>query len=577
MTNTSNFDFCVQFGIEAVREVFHLALKNEDLFVHNLPPMPRNFGGHPATVAVRLLDDQTDDADLSFLDNKRILFDLPIEITVETPDAPDPSLARVTLTSTIRAPGSLATWPVDAEDQLGIDFAGIVAADVEVPVLTGLPALDAARFLAALHTRFAALPSRSFSQGGNTLNIYDGTRGPVLSPPNKPGNPEITAVLETHGADQFLRVTLPLHANVTNPIAWASYGVATFWRKVVMGTGTVTVTMETEPAAPLQTVILFDDNGFIGQQVAVQLRPLLVAQLANFAPVTEPWFDEAAARELLKAEVAGYLSPRRFPFYTPRSGDPDHPLTTPVGFLLVASDTLAILMNRRTGTSADDVAPDDFRGADLLALALSRTVLDENIAQAIRDEFPGLATGGHEISTPEGDATLQSLSVTPSDAGEHGETEGHLWISGQAEVHIDCWPDPDVSFDGPIFLRLVVVETETTCSATFKAEMGEFDAGQSCCDVFVDLIIPIVGWIMLGVIEHMIDKVGGELAEEIAGGQERILQPIPSFVVGVAEMQACLETCITSSQGLVLPGKLRIRREGLSFEDLADDGNLPRG
>ena len=577
MSNTSNFDFCVQFGIEAVREVFHLALKNEDLFIHNLPPMPRNFGGHPATVSVRLLDDLTDDADLSFLDLKRILFDLPIEITVETPDAPDPSLARVTLSSTIRAPGSLASWPVDGEDQLGINFAGIIAADVEVPALTGLPALDAARFLAALHTRFVALPSRSFSQGGNTLNIYDGTRGPVLTPPNKPGNPEITAVLEMQGPDQFLKVTLPLHAKITMPIAWSSYGVATFWRKVVFGTGTVTVTMETEPAPPLRTVILFDDIGFIGQQVATQLQPLLVTQLANFAPVTEPWFDEAAAKELLKAEVAGYLSPRRFPFYTPKSGDPAHPLTTPVGFLLVPTSTLAILMNRRTGTAADDVAPDDFRGADLLALALSRAVLDASIAEAIESEFENLDNGGHFISTPEGDATLLSLSVTPSDAGEHGETEGHLWISGEAEVHIDCWPDPDVSFDGPIFLRLIVVETETTCSATFKAEMGEFDAGQSCCDVFVDLLIPIVGWIMLGVVEHMIDEVGGELAVKIAGGQEQVLAPIPSFVQGVAEMQACLETCITSSQGLVLPGKLRIRREGTSFEDLADDGNLPRG
>lgn len=576
MSNTSNFDYCVQFGIEAVREVFHLALKNEDLFPHNLPPLTRDFGGHTATVRVRLLDDMTDSADLSFQDEKHILFDLPIEIAVETPDAPDPSLATVTLQSTVRAPGALATWPVSGDDQLGLEFSGITAADVEVPALTGLPTLDAARFVAALHTKYETLPSHSFTLGGNTLNIYDGTRDATLIPGNKAGNPEITAALENHGGKQYLRITMPLHANVTVPVTYASYGTATLWREVVTGGGTVRVLMETEPADdPLATTIVFD-NGGIGGIIADQLEPLLITQIAAFAPVEEPWFDEDSARALIRQETAGYLAPRRFPFYTPQSGDSEVALETPVGFLLLANETLAILMNRRTGTAADDAAPDDFRGTHILALALSRAVLDETIADAIAEEFPGLASGGHRIETDEGDATLQSLSVTPSDPGSHDESEGHLWVSGEAEVHIDCWPDPDVSFDGPIFLRLDVTETDTECSAVFRAEMGEFDAGQSCCDVFVDLIIPIVGWIMLGVIESMIDRVGGELAEEFAGAQERQMQPIPTFVVGVAELQACLESVQTSSQGLVMPGKLRIRREGTSFEDLLEGGDLPR-
>lgn len=576
MSNTSNFDFCVQFGIEAVREVFHLALKNEDLFPHNLPPMSRDFGGHAATVRVRLLDDMTDGAELSFQDEKHILFDLPIEIQVETPDAPDPSLSSVTLTSTIRAPGRLETWPVDGNDQLGLDFSGVSAADIEVPALDGLPALDVGRFTAAMHSRYEALPDHSFSLGGNTVNIYDGTRDPTLVPPNKPGDPEITLALETHDGTDYVKFTMPLHATVTTPISYASYGTATFWREIVQGGGTVRVLMETEPAdSDLATEIVFD-NGGLGAAIADQLEPMLITRIAAFAPIEEPWFDDSAARDLIKAETAAYLAPRKFPFYTPQSGDDETELSTPVGFLLVATNTLAILMNRRTGTAADDHAPDDFRGADILALALSRAVLDETIADAIAEEFPGLSSGGELIETDEGDATLKSLTVTPSDPGTHDESEGHLWTSGEAEVHIDCWPDPDVSFDGPIFLRLDVTETETECSAVFRAEMGEFDAGQSCCDVFIDIIIPIVGWIMLGVIENMIDEVGGELAEEFAGAQEREMQPIPNFVVGVAELQACLEEVRTSSQGLVLPGKLRIRREGTSFEDLLADGDLPR-
>jgi hypothetical protein len=583
MSNTSNFDYCMQLAIGPLKAIFHLALKNEELFPHNLPPIPILLGAHAATVSVRLLDDETDPADLSLEDEKHIRFSLPVEMTIEIPDSPDPALSRVTLKSTITVPGALKSWPVDGEDQLGIDFADVVAGDVTVPSLTGLPALDAARFEAAIHTRFETLPQHSFSVGGNTLNIYDDSRGPPLTPGNKPGNPEIEASLETHDGVQYLKVTVPLHADVTNPIAWQSYGVGIFFREVKQENSTVSVLMNVEPDPPatpadpdLTTRIVFDNAGFIADQVAAALKPQMINVLAGFGVITEPWFTDAEARTLIQEQTAAYLTPRRFPFYTPRSGDPDHPLSTPVGFLIPPADTLAVLMNRRTGTEADDHAPDNFRGAHALALAISRGKLDDTIAEAIANRFPGLASGGEEVSTDEGSATLHALTVTPSDPGEHDTAEGHLWVEGEAEVHIDCWFDPDVSFDGSIFLRLDVVETETECTGTFRAEMGEFDAGQSCCDVFIDLIIPVVGWIMLGVIEGMIDEVGGELADEFADEQERALQPIPPFVAGVAELQACLEGCETSAQGLVLPGKLRIRREGTSFEDLAESGDLPR-
>ncbi|MDB5671594.1 MAG: hypothetical protein JWO25_2553 [Alphaproteobacteria bacterium] len=577
MSNTANFDYCVQLGLGPLKAIFHLALKNEEIFPHNLPPIPVNLGGHAATVSVRLLDDETDPADLSLDDSKHIRFDLPLEISVQIPDSPDPSLSQVTLKSTVTAPGKLNHWPVDGDDQLGIEFSDITPAAVTVPSLTGLPTLDSGRFEAALHTRYESLPTHSFTAVGNTLNVYDGTRDPTLNPPNKAGNPEIHGTLETHGSVDYLKATLPIHATITNPIPWANYGIATFYRQVDQQSGTVCVLMAQEPADPaLASTIAFDGGGPIAAQIASALKPQMIAVLAGFGSVCEPWFTDADAKALIAEQAAAYLKPLRFPFFTPRSGDPDHPLSTPVGFLLPPTGTLAVLMNRRSGAEADDFAPDDFRGGNALALAIGRAMLDETIAKAIADQFPGLNGDGAEVTTAEGTATLHSLTVTPSDPGEHDTAEGHLWTEGEAEVHIECWPDPDVSFSAAIFLRLDVVETDTECSGTFRAEVGDFDASESCCDVFVDLLIPVVGWIMLGVVESMIDSVGGELADQIAGEQSRALQPVPPVVAGVAELQGCLEGCETSSQGLVLPGKLRIRREGTSFEDLADNGDLPR-
>lgn len=574
MSNTSNFDYCVQLGLASLKAIFHLALKNEALFPHNVGPLERDFGGHAARIDVRLLDDADSPADLALEDEKHIRFSLPIEIDVEIADAPDPSLSRVTLKATIEAPGALATWPVDGKDQLGIDFGGIAPGDVAVPALAGLPALDAGRFEAAIHARYDSLP-HVFTLGGNTLTLYDGLRDPTLSPPNAPGNPEIRAALEAHSGQRYLKIDFPIHASVP-AAAFNAYGTATVWRRVDEGGGTVRVDLAAEPAdAALQTRIEFDTTHPAAGLVASQLKPLLVSQLAAFGTVSEPWFGEAEARALIAAEAAAYLRPRRFPFYTPESGDDELPLETPVGFLLPADGILAILMNRRDA-SAPDAPPDAFLGSNQLALAISRALLDETITKAMNEEFPGVNDGGAAVSTDEGDATLRTLSVAPSDPGEHGVGEGHLWISGDAEVHIDCWPDPDVSFSGSMFLRVVLEETDESCDLAIVPELGEFDAGQSCCDVFVDLLIPIVGWIMLAVIETMIDRVGGELAETTAGAQARNVNAIPPVVAGVAELQACLESVSISRDGLVFPGKLRIRREGRSFEDLAESGALPR-
>ncbi len=575
MSLTANFDYCVEMGLGPVKAIFHLALKNEDLFVHNVGPFTRHYSGQEFIISARLLDDVDAPADLEFADAKHIRFFLPFELTIDIPGAPDPTLTHVTLRATCTVPGALATWPVDGEDQLGIDFSGVSASDVEVPTIDGLPALDADRFAAALHAQYEALPQHTFGFAGNTLVLYDGNRDPTLSPPNAATPFEIEAAVEAHGGKNYLKVTLPLHADVPMAV-FSLYGHATFWREIVSTDTSVSVDFSIEPAdAALATQIDFDGNHPAESLVVAQLKPLLVAQLAGFGTVTQPWFTEASAKTIMAAEIAAYASDKRFPVYTPRSGDPAVPLATPVGFLLPADGVLAVLMNRRD-TSVADFAPDNFLGANQVALAVGRAALDEMITKAMNEQFPGVNDGGAEVTTDEGSATLYTLAVTPSDPGAHGKAEGHLWAEGTAEVHIDCWPDPDVSFSGPIYLRIVKTETDTECSMEVKPEMGEFDAGQSCCDVFIDILIPVVGIIMLIVIESMIDKVGGELAADFAGKQARNIEAIPPFVAGVAELQACLENLLVSSQGLVFPGKMRIRREGLSYEDLADSGDLPR-
>jgi hypothetical protein len=578
MSLTANFDYCVELGIASVREIFHLAFKTEDRYPHNVGPFVRMFQGHDVRVTVRVHDDQDRPADLRFQDEKHVVFSFPFDLTAETPDSPDPALSRITLRVRVDVPALLTTWDEDGEEVLGLSFFEVTPADVVIQELEGLPTIDVDNFRAAVHRRYDGV-THTYTFGGNTLLLYDDARDATLDPPNLATPSDITADLESHAGTDYLKITAPIHVDV--PLGsfgvYRSYGRVVFWREVERTDMTVSVHMGTEPADPaLATQVELDNAHPARAQIIAQLQPLLVTQLGAFGTITEPALSEAAARQLLQNEIAAYVQVRRYPVYSPKSPDPTIVLYSPVGFLLVGAGVLAILLNRRDDTVPDH-APDDFLGSREVALAVGRERVDEFINEAIDKQFPDFrSTGSYEVHTSEGDATLHQLSVAPSDPGSHGESEGHLWVAGEAEVHIDCWPDPDVSFDGPIFVHGHRQDTDKGCGLVVAAQAGEFDIDESCCDVLLDLVIPIVGWIVLAIVEDTIDEVGGELVDEIAGEQGRVVEPIAPVVNGIAQVTACLEGVEIFSQGFVYPGEIEIRRLGESFEDRAADNDLPR-
>ena len=74
MSLTANFDYCIELGIDQVREIFHLAFKSEDRYPHNVGPLIRTFSGRDMTVNVRVHDDEDRAAELTFQDEKHMLF-----------------------------------------------------------------------------------------------------------------------------------------------------------------------------------------------------------------------------------------------------------------------------------------------------------------------------------------------------------------------------------------------------------------------------------------------------------------------------------------------------------------------
>lgn len=755
MALTGNYDYCVELTIDVVREIFHEAFRDETvdgepMFPHNLGPISQNFSGRNATIYVKVYDDESRPADLTFADEQHIRFSIPFDIDVELDDSPDPTLSKITLRALIGIPGLLDTWEEPAgsgQYYLGVDFAGVQPSDVEIDSLDGVPVIGVENYRNAVHKRYTEI-QHIYEQSGARLVLYDGNRDLSLTPPNEATPYEIQVVLETHGADDYIKLTAPFHLTVPLPAPlsgqFESYGRIVFWRLVedsadethvivhmdqeptdatlqtqihfdttpdtgdklnqirnmirdryalitheipippgfgpsgrflvynnnddatldptlpvshipyeidaVLETygsseyvkitvpiyadmenvpfisvyqsfgrvifwrelvddpmaGTITVNMGIEPSDPsLATQVEFDSGlqvvkDAIGDAVAGQIPPVLAAfgvivvpgftslenqmmpqvlnALANFGEIVEPKFSQNAAETLLREQVANYLQTRKFPVYTPVSPDPEQaPLDKPVGRLLVAPEILAILFNQRSGEPGSVSLPDDFTNGNRLAVAIGRDRALELIRGAIEDEFENINTDkGHKIPTDEGTAWLKKLNITPHSAGAHGESEGHMWVTGEAEVEIDCWPDPDVEFEGPLFIDATQVIEDGECELEMEARVGDFDFDQSCCDVFIDVIIPIVGWIMYFIIESTVDSVGGAVAGEIADNQEDIIEPVPPVVVGVALITACLTDFLIESGGFILPGTIDVRRDTRSYDDLEMDRALPR-
>ncbi len=584
MSTTSNFDYCVQTSLAVTREIFHLAFKNEVLFPHNVGPFDRPLTGLTAHISVVVLDDETRPADLTFEDDKHLRFHVPNDITVEIPEAPDPALSRITLSSTATFLGRLDTWDDDAgEPVLGVSFADIDAAGVTVENLTGLPTIGADQLANAIHAKYPSIPhsyNAPAPAGVATLLIYDGTNDTTLVPP-APSAGSITATLVTVGGHEYLTVKVHIHVHVPIGVGpdYESFGAVTFSRTVTRTVTTITVDMTTEPSVPiLETVVELDTVHPARAMVIAQLTPKVVSAVDAFGVLTAPAYTQSAAETTIKVEIASYLKPLRFGLFTPRSNEPGVVLTSPVGFLLVDTETLAVLITRRHGGPADDVAPDDFRGAKDVALAVGRDCVIEKSDKIINDRFPGVNGGdGYLFDRPEGKATLKTVHAALENDGGHDKNPGHLWVTGEAEVHIDCWPDPDVSFSGPVFIDATEHPDDPDgCWLELQPRAGKFDVGQSCCDVLIDLLIPVVGWIMLAIVESLIDEIGGQIADETAGAVTQMLQPLPKLVIGIAEVECCLETIVISDQGFIFPGSMSVRREGRSFQDLHDAGSSPR-
>jgi hypothetical protein len=226
----------------------------------------------------------------------------------------------------------------------------------------------------------------------------------------------------------------------------------------------VTVTFATPPSNPIY---------------AIASRTALSNGIASKISSMGPPPDHDIVQALpTSAEIRGTIADRLvafaaglgIPVFTPQPPQPGEIDLTTFDPATVDQKVLALqLVPLADGTLCDGVTA--FAHDTGFAVAVAKPEVDTMLQPMLSGNLGDRNIDGHDI-------TVNRLDGTLSDPGDHGQARGHIWIDGSAEVHVDCWPDPDIDFSGPIFLT---PEMDTDGKVSFTADAGSFTATDTCC------------------------------------------------------------------------------------------------
>jgi hypothetical protein len=257
----------------------------------------------------------------------------------------------------------------------------------------------------------------------------------------------------------------------------------------------------------------------LAQQIATRLRAITDPEVA--IPTATQVHDAVADR------IVALSVDLKVPVFTPPV-----PLTGEVDFTTfvpttVNSQVLALQVEpRNDGTLCD--TPDVVTGAADFSIAVAAIEVQpklQTITQSQIGMHNNFAGSGHDVD-------VKTLDGTLSDPGDHGQTEGHVWISGSADVSVDCWPDPTIHFSGPVFLD---PHTDPDGKLFLTARAGNFDADKPCCG-----------------------NVDPDTIKTLVAGQESDRFAIPSGFSGVGQLTLTFTAARIFAAGLVVDGSLAV-------------------
>ena len=197
----------------------------------------------------------------------------------------------------------------------------------------------------------------------------------------------------------------------------------------------------------------------------------IATKFRSFGDQEQDFPNNSQVQTMIADRLIAFAGNLKIPAFTPQppanSTDIDLTTFTPT---TINQQVLALqLAQLSDGTVCD--TPTVFAQTTGFSLAISAAEAMNLIGPIATNNLGDRHVDGYDI-------TLNHLNIVLADPGEHGQAKGHLWASGDFDVHIDCWPDPNITFSGPIFLTPQMASDGTV---TFTSQAGNFTSSDACC------------------------------------------------------------------------------------------------
>lgn len=476
MSLTSCFKYVLELPVATLTETLQAALAESDAagvkisqhwddvpvdgYTASVTIKPANTATHPSTFTLTSID-----LGLSI----HLQMDLEVKINAL------PTLDKITYLLNFDLPG-IFFKDTSSPPKLLMQFPSVTASSLNLVVAGGEILLTPELVKERIDAQYAADPSIGHDVKTNvpwppgpdatvlvTTDIYDdvmgspGFRGMITA--QVPDQDHVILVMPGHFKVQGLSTPFYMNTDMTITV---SIHVEHGDGYIKLLTGNVTSTDVTVVFASSSIYDVFAKS-ILAQNIAVKFQGFPVQQ-QNFP-------NSSQVQNLITDRLVTFASNLLIPVFTPQPPtDPSNIDLTMFVPTTVSQQALALqLVALSDGTPCD--ALDFFAEPTGFSIAIS-------VAEAMRLIGPITTTNLGDRHVDGYDITLNHLNVVLSDPGEHGQAKGHLWATGDFDVHIDCWPDPNLTFSGPIFLT---PQMNPDGNVIFTAQAGDFTSSDACC------------------------------------------------------------------------------------------------
>ena len=476
MSLTSCFKYILELPAATLTDTLNAALSESDSagvqFTQNWTDIP--VGSYTAKVSVKPADRATHPASLVLTAvDLGVILHLQMTLSVNINELPQ--LSTITYLLNFDLLGNFLK-DTSTPPKLLMIFPAVTSTNLNLVVEGGYIILTADLIEPRIHAAYAADPSLAHDVQHNvpwppgpdsdvlvTTDIYD----------DQPGSPGFRGAITVQILDQHhVLITMPGHFRVQG-LAQPNYINTDMTINITVGVEPIdgSITLKFSNVQTADVVVTFATSSIYDIGAKPTLASNIATKLRILGDKGQDIPTNSQVHDMISDRLVAFSTGLQIPLFTPHPpADPTQIDLTTFVPATVNQQALALQLEQLTdGTPCD--TPDVFTQTTGFAIAISAGEANTLIQPITADNLGDRTVDGHDI-------TMNHLYATLSDPGAHGQVKGHIWISGDFDVHVDCWPDPNITFSGPIFLT---PQTNPDGMVVFTAQAGNFDSSDACC------------------------------------------------------------------------------------------------